>query len=166
MTTDDIHEPIMAVATDAHFSLTDKLGHGAALRQKFYEVGSHVAPNASIVGAYVGCIVGRSYSAIGQYHGDALLQGSLYSWSKGFRLVGDDHEEVYARLDEGIDLTDLLGIVVVSTTNVELHVFIEVGLAAHLVIHLVVPNVVTALRHSDMVFLIAFAACAETCSEE
>ena len=102
-----------------------------------------------VVAADEGSILVRVGLAVVEYHGDALVVGSLHGLGYRAQLVGRHHQQVDALVDKLVDLLVLQDIVVVRRG--ELHDDGVVEKLAHLelVVQLVAPDVFRALRHAD-----------------
>ena len=102
-----------------------------------------------VVAADEGSILVRVGLAVVEYHGDALVVGSLYGLGYRAQLVGRHHQQVDALVDKLVDLLVLQDIVVVRRGELHDDRVIEKLAHLELVVQLVAPDVFRALRHAD-----------------
>ena len=128
--------------------------HIALSAQLIGDVFAHGVPHSIVVGTHESSVVRTVGLAVEKYHLDAFLEGAVDGWRNGRNLVGRHDEQIDSHADEAVDLGDLPLVVVVGRNDAQRHVVVAVVGGFNLGDEFVAPDVATALRHTDEIFLI------------
>ena len=122
---------------------------------------AHLLTHQFVVGSDVGRIFLRTGLAVEHDDGNALVERTVDGRCDGGHLVRRHDEQVDAVADELVYLVDLLLVVVASGDKAKLGIVERVGAHAQLIVQLVAPDILRALRHTDDIMLRVVVASAK-----
>ena len=120
-----------------------------------------------IVATNGGCIAGM-YLTIETNHGNASLLNTLDGLDNRFGVyVGSHNQQVDARLGQTVYLASLQFGIVIRIGDVHLnHTLIQVLCCQHLLVHLITPAALRALRYANLIGLLTTRTSCQKCSQQ
>ena len=138
----------MTVGNRCGATLARYLNDRSPALQLVCQIISHLLAYRHIVGSYIGSIVGRLYHAVVKNDGNTGTVSTLYRWRNSLDITGSHHQEVDLGFHQAVYLPDLALPIVVGRGEDHIHILILILAYLDFAVHLLAPQVVTALGHT------------------